>query len=590
MPDKKSKSNNLGQKHRAVTQKLHLRHDPDVSRRFTTTAHRQNTAYNRTIQDLWRHPNTPLKTSKAKGDHGLYSKLLEWRKPKDTPELALGTTRSVIARGGIAQAKAAMSAFDESLERDTQRITKSIKDAETENAKLQKLIDTDADEARRLTAEKIAKRKLARVPAKPWHDKPLHYEKQGNLIDGIEQPAWTHGAIPRSVQRRDISLERLLRNQTEIDRSGRNIIRIDEKPEHVYTKDPKTKLKKLEKHLLQIPGIGRIKVRESIPEDWDLRSLTIVEVTHRRPGSQDAQPHERSWEVHLQRRIPAPLRVDEETITDETAELHSVGSDAGVVQRLTTSSSKTGIEHHNPGARAATKADIKPLQRRRQHCRRGSRRYNELLARENAIRKKAIRIRDHDQRMLANKIAKTHDVVGVDDLPLANMMKSARGTTESPGANVKPKQGLNRSLAGVAPGRQNAEIEAACIRHGTVFQRVNPWGTSSTCSQCGHKDGKSRRSQSKFACTPCGYTANADANAAENGRQRAVRQVTAIARARIKRREKKLAESTASTESAPGTCQAAEGESPSAPGSANGTAPSRERRCRGRPGSRPSQV
>jgi len=45
-------------------------------------------------------------------------------------------------------------------------------------------------------------------------------------------------------------------------------------------------------------------------------------------------------------------------------------------------------------------------------------------------------------------------------------------------------------------------------------EKVNPWGTSTTCLICGHRDGKSRRSQSEFVCTACGNTAHADINSA----------------------------------------------------------------------------
>ena len=83
-------NNNLGQTHRPVTEKLHLRYNSDTSLRLTAAAHRQTTAYNRTVRDLWNHPGTPLQTSAAKGDVGLYTHLLAWR--EDTPELHLEAT------------------------------------------------------------------------------------------------------------------------------------------------------------------------------------------------------------------------------------------------------------------------------------------------------------------------------------------------------------------------------------------------------------------------------------------------------------------------------------------------------------------
>ena len=45
---------------------------------------------------------------------------------------------------------------------------------------------------------------------------------------------------------------------------------------------------------------------------------------------------------------------------------------------------------------------------------------------------------------------------------------------------------------------------------------VDPRNTSRKCSKCGCVDKRSRKSQSNFSCTSCGYTLNADYNAAKN--------------------------------------------------------------------------
>ncbi len=49
---------------------------------------------------------------------------------------------------------------------------------------------------------------------------------------------------------------------------------------------------------------------------------------------------------------------------------------------------------------------------------------------------------------------------------------------------------------------------------GVVVVAVDPRNTSRTCPECGCIDKASRRSQSLFSCTGCGYSANADLNAA----------------------------------------------------------------------------
>lgn len=50
---------------------------------------------------------------------------------------------------------------------------------------------------------------------------------------------------------------------------------------------------------------------------------------------------------------------------------------------------------------------------------------------------------------------------------------------------------------------------------------VDPRNTSKSCSRCGHCYKKNRKTQALFRCVGCGYTTNADANAAVNIAQRA---------------------------------------------------------------------
>jgi transposase len=45
---------------------------------------------------------------------------------------------------------------------------------------------------------------------------------------------------------------------------------------------------------------------------------------------------------------------------------------------------------------------------------------------------------------------------------------------------------------------------------------VDPAYTSQTCSRCGHCERANRKSQAKFLCVSCGFSAHADVNAAVN--------------------------------------------------------------------------
>ncbi len=56
---------------------------------------------------------------------------------------------------------------------------------------------------------------------------------------------------------------------------------------------------------------------------------------------------------------------------------------------------------------------------------------------------------------------------------------------------------------------------------GVLVVLVDPAYTSQTCSRCGHCERANRKSQAKFLCRSCGFSAHADLNAAVNIRSRA---------------------------------------------------------------------
>ncbi len=66
---------------------------------------------------------------------------------------------------------------------------------------------------------------------------------------------------------------------------------------------------------------------------------------------------------------------------------------------------------------------------------------------------------------------------------------------------------------------------------GVPLHTVDPRNTSKTCSVCGHCAKENRKSQSAFVCTSCGYSCNADKNAAVNISRAAVKQPIVVGRA-----------------------------------------------------------
>ncbi|MEU8354570.1 RNA-guided endonuclease TnpB family protein [Nonomuraea sp. NPDC048882] len=115
-------------------------------------------------------------------------------------------------------------------------------------------------------------------------------------------------------------------------------------------------------------------------------------------------------------------------------------------------------------------------------------------------------------------LARRFDVIAVEDLKIVGMTRSAKGTLDAPGRNVRQKAGLNRGVLAAGWGRLVERLEHKAP--GRV-RTIDPCFTSQTCNACGHRAAESRQSQSRFRCLACGHQDNADVNAAQNIRDTA---------------------------------------------------------------------
>ena len=110
----------------------------------------------------------------------------------------------------------------------------------------------------------------------------------------------------------------------------------------------------------------------------------------------------------------------------------------------------------------------------------------------------------------SNSISKNHAMVAVEDLQISNMSKSAKGTADAPGRNVRAKSGLNKSILDQGWGEFRRQLEYKTAWRGGFFVAVDPKNTSRTCPCCGHVSKDNRKTQALFKCVECGHEANAD--------------------------------------------------------------------------------
>lgn len=107
-------------------------------------------------------------------------------------------------------------------------------------------------------------------------------------------------------------------------------------------------------------------------------------------------------------------------------------------------------------------------------------------------------------------ISQNHAMVCIEDLQVRNMSRSAAGTTETPGKNVRAKSGLNKSILDQGWFEFRRQLDYKLAWSGGHLIAVPPQNTSRTCPCCGHVSADNRRTQERFACVDCGFEENAD--------------------------------------------------------------------------------
>ncbi|MCB0514792.1 MAG: RNA-guided endonuclease TnpB family protein [Chitinophagales bacterium] len=178
--------------------------------------------------------------------------------------------------------------------------------------------------------------------------------------------------------------------------------------------------------------------------------------------------------------------------------------------------SSKGEYAENPSFLQTFARKIGKLNRKSARQKKGSNRREKTKISLQKIYQKLRRKRSDYLHKLTHKIIAENSIILVENLQLKNMTKSAKGTVEQPGKNVKQKSGLNRVLLDLSVNEFVRQLEYKSRWYGRELIKVNPAYTSQTCSNCGYVAKENRKSQSEFSCARCGHSENADYNAAKN--------------------------------------------------------------------------
>ena len=196
------------------------------------------------------------------------------------------------------------------------------------------------------------------------------------------------------------------------------------------------------------------------------------------------------------------------------------GVDVGIVSFATTSDGEH-IDNPRWGRAAADK--LATAQQRLARAQRRS--TNRTRKRETvaALHRKIANQRKDFHHKQARRLVAVYDLLGVEDLEIANMLRRAKPMPDpdNPGqylANgARAKSGLSRSVSDASWGQFISILRAKAEDAGRIWIEVDPRHTSDRCEACGHAARENRVTQAEFLCQGCGHgPTQADEHAARN--------------------------------------------------------------------------
>ncbi len=186
-----------------------------------------------------------------------------------------------------------------------------------------------------------------------------------------------------------------------------------------------------------------------------------------------------------------------------------VGGDLGIARFLTLSNQKY---YESLNVFKTLKDKLAKLQKQLAKKQKFSNKWKRLKAKITKLHIRIANTRNDYLHKISSELSKNHAIVILEDLKIANMSKSAQGTVENPGKNVKQKSGLNRAILDQGWREFVDQLEYKLTWSGGQLVQVNPRNTSRKCPKCSYISAENRKTQAIFSCqnSTCKYSENAD--------------------------------------------------------------------------------
>ena len=177
----------------------------------------------------------------------------------------------------------------------------------------------------------------------------------------------------------------------------------------------------------------------------------------------------------------------------------AVGVDLGVTDFAVTSD---GERTPNPRCLERRALRLARYQRRLARCRKGSANRAKASAKVARAYRKVRNARADFLHRASTRLIRHNDVIVIEDLAVANMVKNRR---------------LARAISGCGWGEFRRQLEYKCQLYGRHLIVIDRWYPSSkTCSACGHLLAELSLGTRNWTCPSCGARHDRDMNAAKN--------------------------------------------------------------------------
>ena len=194
----------------------------------------------------------------------------------------------------------------------------------------------------------------------------------------------------------------------------------------------------------------------------------------------------------------------------------AAGLDWGVSTFATVATTEGGVAQiQNPRLLRSAEGALVQAQQVLARKTRGSRNRNRARRKVARLHRKVRNQRLDFLHQATAHLVRHFGFLATEELAVANMTKSSRGTEEAPGTNVQQKAGLNKSILDTAPGLFLSMLRYKAEEAGAELVEVPTRSLKATqrCARCWETTKKSLF-QRIHHCAHCGFTLDRDWNAA----------------------------------------------------------------------------